>query len=503
MRNWAKRLCAALGMACLLPLSTRAQEADPAAWGVYAQLLGARMTSEKLGGDPMTWQWDGTRNAIVQTRGGKSVPSQITALGNGKLARHVNGKHVWTGTLQRDGTVVWESEEFFMNREDPYRVRLEGDALVMEFVTLKAGQVIETRPMLRLTGTLASTTLASAAPAASAAATDSPAASLPLGESAAPEEAKSGPRTLSTEELAKIHASMARDKQLRAEALRRQAEEARRQEEVRRQQAEYDTRMATQRAQEEREEREEARRSDDAFASALMGGLNTFKNEMAKNQAERARQQAFVANLQRQQQQANEARQREQDRQRQAAAQEQLVRQQQAAALQQRESTAAGSTGGHSVRPAQAQPNPAAAQATQSPQAKAQAEAAERERQLRENAAADRLRRQQIQDYQLAQERNARSSQAAALTITDTSPPKPAPVTATPAVPTRPKPSADDDAPVMGFPGPSCAAARAGAQRWVGSDGTFQVKAEIPQSNGWCLVQITNWKSGKGTASAQ
>lgn len=222
---------------------------------------------------------------------------------------------------------------------------------------------------------------------AAASAPGAAASASPTVADAPPTEEKAGPRTLTEQDMAKLRASMARDKVQRAAALKRQQEEAVRQEQARRQQAEYEARMAAERAQQEREDREEARRSDDAFASALMGGLNTFKNEVAKNQAERAQQQAFLANLQRQQQRAAEARQREQDRQQRAAAQEQLYRQQQVAAAQQQRQPA--TPAGGTVN----QGSPAAAVMPAPSSQPSQAEVAER--QLRERAAAERQRLQQ------------------------------------------------------------------------------------------------------------
>jgi hypothetical protein len=55
---------------------------------------------------------------------------------------------------------------------------------------------------------------------------------------------------------------------------------------------------------------------------------------------------------------------------------------------------------------------------------------------------------------------------------------------------------------VMGFTGATCAKARAAAQNWVGTRGTYQVKSETTTSNGDCLVQIRNWTSS-GNASFQ
>lgn len=55
----------------------------------------------------------------------------------------------------------------------------------------------------------------------------------------------------------------------------------------------------------------------------------------------------------------------------------------------------------------------------------------------------------------------------------------------------------------MGFPGSTCAVARAGAQRWVGSTGSFEIVSEEMRSDGTCFVLIANWRGGTGTASAQ
>lgn len=409
MKRWATSLRAALYLACVLPMGASAQAADPAVWGVYARLLGAKLAWDQTAALTFSWYWNGDKTAIVEDQSnGQLDTGEIKPLGNGRLARFVKGELLWSGTILPDGAVIWEPEGGFFTRRGggPFRVRLQGDsALVDEGVVLQNGKVTQATPWRRMVGSLPTPVPAAPAPAVVAAASaPDAAASDPLTMAEAPPaEDRAGPRTLTEADLARLRGSMARDKLQRAETLKRQAEEARRQEVARRQQAESEARMAEQRAQ---QEREEERQSDDAFASALMGGLNTFKNEMARNQAEQAQQQAFIANLQRQQQQANEARQREQDRQRQAAAREQLIRQQQAAAAQQQRQLAA-------ARPAQPSAAAPAAQAAQSPQARAQAEAAERERQLRENAAADRLRRQQIQDYRLAQERAAPPAQLA------------------------------------------------------------------------------------------
>lgn len=58
---------------------------------------------------------------------------------------------------------------------------------------------------------------------------------------------------------------------------------------------------------------------------------------------------------------------------------------------------------------------------------------------------------------------------------------------------------------LMGFPGPTCEFARANAQRWVGSGGSFEVANEVIEASGSCLVQIKldSVRRGSGTASGQ
>lgn len=109
--------------------------------------------------------------------------------------------------------------------------------------------------------------------------------------------------------------------------------------------------------------------------------------------------------------------------------------------------------------------------------------------------------RQEAQKAQQAQQAQ-QQSRSSGLVIESKAPPDPVPV---PSLPARnevaPQPSSDE--PIMGFIGATCADARFGAQRWVGTGGTFEVAAERIGSDGWCTVQIHHWKSGAGTASAQ
>jgi hypothetical protein len=62
--------------------------------------------------------------------------------------------------------------------------------------------------------------------------------------------------------------------------------------------------------------------------------------------------------------------------------------------------------------------------------------------------------------------------------------------------------SASSGEPIMGFNNRTCAEGRAAAQEWVGTGGTFQVKSEVVQPDGRCVVQIHNWNS-TGSASRQ
>jgi hypothetical protein len=67
---------------------------------------------------------------------------------------------------------------------------------------------------------------------------------------------------------------------------------------------------------------------------------------------------------------------------------------------------------------------------------------------------------------------------------------------------TRSTASSSSGEAVMGFNGRTCAEGRAAAQDWVGTGGTFQVKSEVVQPDGRCVVQIHNWNS-TGSASRQ
>ena len=62
------------------------------------------------------------------------------------------------------------------------------------------------------------------------------------------------------------------------------------------------------------------------------------------------------------------------------------------------------------------------------------------------------------------------------------------------------RPASGSGESIMGFNGKTCADARAGAQQWVGSNGTFQVKSEVMQPDGRCVVQIHNWHSSGGAS---
>lgn len=109
--------------------------------------------------------------------------------------------------------------------------------------------------------------------------------------------------------------------------------------------------------------------------------------------------------------------------------------------------------------------------------------------------------RQAIQrQFDIAQQNEARRQAQATLEVQSIAS---TPVSSTPASTPSGLPATASEH-LMGFPGRTCADARAGAQRWVGAGGSFEIAHEI-QSNGSCLVQINldTVRHGGGSASEQ
>ncbi|MGY3264400.1 hypothetical protein [Lysobacter sp. HA35] len=133
------------------PPLVAAQAADPEVWGVYARLAGTRATSNK----PKLsyeWRWDEDRQAIVEDQGYLGS-DRLVPLSGGKIARFVKGRHLFTGTVQKDGSVVWVPEGnglLLRMAGNPYRVRIDDDKIVYENVREKNGAVEPTSLVVRL-----------------------------------------------------------------------------------------------------------------------------------------------------------------------------------------------------------------------------------------------------------------------------------------------------------------------------------------------------------------
>jgi hypothetical protein len=157
--------------------------ADPAVWGVYARLVGTRATSDKYK-SAYEWRWEDGGSAIVEDQGEKWGKTRIVALGGGKLGVYSKDRLRYTGNVQPDGSVVWAMEGGLLTRAlgDPYRVRIEGDAIVYEYVRVKNGAIEPTSLVVRLDdpqlggrGTAAATTAVAATVATTRRVTPQPA----------------------------------------------------------------------------------------------------------------------------------------------------------------------------------------------------------------------------------------------------------------------------------------------------------------------------------------
>ena len=363
-----------------------AASADAAAWGVYAELAGKTWTGEH-GSVGWAWAADGT---LVQSDAGST---SVIRRGErpGQLIQESGRLYTFDGYIAADGAVMWLRRGPI---KSPLRISLKDGRVVAESVKVDdAKQVVDVgrvrtygpgtpaRPVpapAAGTAVTAATAIVPATPAASPATATVPAApavspagtgaSAPRSASAAPAAPKSGPRTLSEADLAALRQRIQGDKARRAQALSQEQAAA----EQLRQQMEQIQQMA---AIEEEAWDEEPAAPAPNLAEVF---LTTLGNEMAKNQAEREAQDAFIRDIERQQAAALERRQREEQRQRAAA---------------------------ERARQAQYASAPAPTMAPAVPDAAAQArqaQAAARDRELAAQAAAERLRQQQLRTQRQA-----------------------------------------------------------------------------------------------------
>lgn len=192
------------------------------------------------------------------------------------------------------------------------------------------------------------------------------------------------PRQLSEADQARLRERMAANKVRMAEAqkqaeLQRQEDERRRAEEERLADLEWE-------AQAEWEAAQPQQQTSGGFAEALLHGLGTLQDEMAKHEVERAQQEAFLDDVRRQAESVARQRERELERERQRVAEERRQREQVMA--QQRQALA-------TRNPAPtAPPSSPGSQGSAQASAPAANPAQAREQALREQAAAERQRLQ-------------------------------------------------------------------------------------------------------------
>lgn len=376
-------LVGAFWLMSIQSLAATEPEADPAAWGVYARLLGTDFAGY---GERASWRW-GPDNTIVEKRG----PLRTTVIRKGEqpgelVSVYNGGLYTFDGRIAPDGSVTWIRRGNFLKM--PSRVSIAEGRYLEEALKLdKNNQFERVSSTLRLEQTQGplvdresvATAVASVPAPVAEAATPASAPPLPSPDTSpvvppaaqasviTAAEPKSGPRSLSEAELATLRQRIEGDKVRRAQALTREQEAA----EQQRQQFEQQQMAALEETQ---YWGEEVAAPAPNLAAVF---LNTLSGELAKHQADREAQDAFIRDVQRQQRAVAERRQREEERQRHEA---ERARQQQY------------------VQASQSAP----AQARTAQDASRQAAAEARDRELVAQASAERARQQQLRTQQAA-----------------------------------------------------------------------------------------------------
>lgn len=133
------------------------QAADPAVWGVYARLVGTEWAADDA---YRAWRWSG-HDEILEDRGNQGR-YQISPDGSGGLLLRQSGNPGWRGTISADGAVHWTMPVggrllnalggLMADDDRPFRVRLDGDAMIVELVRGKSGGALTATGEKRLHG---------------------------------------------------------------------------------------------------------------------------------------------------------------------------------------------------------------------------------------------------------------------------------------------------------------------------------------------------------------
>lgn len=133
------RLCAVIALAALLyafgggwaraQAGNPAPQADPATWGLYAQLIGTEWTSNE-GRGTVRWSWgEGKDAGSIVEQGEAENPRWIIRPGptQGTLTKDFSrGVHHFLGTIAADGSVLWIRKGWI---KIPHRLSLDGQEL--------------------------------------------------------------------------------------------------------------------------------------------------------------------------------------------------------------------------------------------------------------------------------------------------------------------------------------------------------------------------------------
>ena len=141
-----------LGNRAAMAQETQAQPAaDPAVWGIYAQLAGS--TRQASDGYRLHWRWSQPGKELVEEyiapSSGKLMHTSTITPGPGPGMLHVSGSSLggkeWNGTLQPDGSVVFAGTGML---KMSYKATLASDgAYEIRMVKLRNGVVESTREL--------------------------------------------------------------------------------------------------------------------------------------------------------------------------------------------------------------------------------------------------------------------------------------------------------------------------------------------------------------------